>query len=90
MFGFGSRVSCDPFEEDLGDGKEETLLYFTLSAQDPPSVEKSPIIVSVRSSLGEDEGMLLPTKGSWGFEISSTRIASFMMISPSSAIKTLN
>ena len=32
---------------------------------------------------------MLPAKVSWGSEMSSTRVTSFMMISPSSAFKTL-
>ena len=91
VFGTGLRISYDPFEEESGESaNEETLLCFTLSTQDPPGVEESPIVVSIRYSLAEEEGILFPAKVSWGSEIYSTRVTSFMMISPSSAFKTLN
>ena len=91
MFGTSSRVSYDPFEEESGEREnEETLFCFTLLAQDPPGVGKSSIVASSRSSLGEEEGMLLLTKVPGGSEMSSTRVTSFMMISPSSTFKIIN
>ena len=88
MFRVVSSVSCDPFKEESCDAKEENLLCFTLSAQDPPGVVESPIVVFVLSSLGEYEGLLLLANGSWSSVMYSTMFTSFMMISPSSAFKT--
>ena len=90
VFGTGLRISCDPFEEELGDREnEDTLLCFIVLAQDPLGVGESSIIASIRFSLGEEEGMLLPAKVSWGSEMSSIRVTTFMMISPSFTFKIL-